>query len=597
MDIKTFIEKHPNTERDEAVTYQNHISFYIEPQFTQTIYNKTFLDTNNDIFSNIFKDNNLLIRWLKSWMRPDNLKSIKQWINYPLPSSKIFQKSIYPHLKKVHDGQNSNYDYVYTEEEERQVGTEFMRDEGLDTWFKDNFNDFLYNHNAIIITDVPVNGGEPYRHIVGPGQVLAIKKGRDKQIKGLVFTETFTVEDKMVEVFYYYTDLFFSSHVREQTEGGAGDYIQISHADHKLEECPAVFLSPEPLNSKRFFLRKHIASTMLDEFKKFVVYQALFDMLLPNGAMPIVTMYKQAKEPCGKTFNTGEICNGGYLTDTSGTFRLTPNRENLLPCAACNAAPTIQAGSIHTFEPPVATDSSQKVIDLNDNFIKFHFVPPEILEWWEKNLKFRAVDIVVGMIGKRQDDNGQAKNLKQIGEIIQTQKDVLTDFGNDLAKVRTKADNHVLKLKFGQIYRGSSINNGDDFLLESEMQLLELKGKADNTLERTVIQDRIDKTKYRNDSRSLAKKQIIDRLYPYGGMTDDQFNNATVSPEDRELRNNFAKYIRMFEGEHGDILVFINTLPGEPTMRTAIQTIQLIIGDFVTVPKVEAEPEPTPVAQ
>ena len=545
--IKDFIDNCKlKPEIIEAINYEKKLAYFIQTQLNTTLY------TNSDeAINNIWNTSNPFISWVKNWMRKENFKSYMKFLRHPLPTASLIQDDIVPELKKVFDATNARYDYLFSSNANKPASEKLLSKYG--NYFKDEiFNLLINSHNSIVITDFKEKRN-PYRFTIGIKSVKAIEPTLNGTIKGIVFEG---VNEAGEERHYFYTDQFYSVYTKADDV-----YTLESSNPHDLGECPADFISVDPINTEKFVIRKSIFSNYLEKFENYVNYYTLQKMCLPHGAIPVITHYKQNNKPCEKTFENGTRCIGGYLSGLNGVLG---NKDSLISCPVCNEKTIIQAGTVIGLPIPRFGDNGESPIDLNANFVKFHYIPVDILKWWNEFVAEKYDEIKYQLVGKgTEQSNGQAKNKDQIARGNQTLENTLIELSDKLSKLQTSIDGKLLKIAFGKSFKSAYIDKGTDFYLETEFELRDSLEKAIDPIDKENLISRINYSIYKNNPDALERSNLLYKMLPYSTLTDDQFISMTVDPKMKELRLNFRYYIDAFEAEYGEINVFFNEYFGE----------------------------------
>jgi len=567
--MKEFIENCKyKAEINEAVKYEQELAYFI-----QTNSAKNFYINSDQIIDDIWNQQNPFLNWMRGWMLKENFKSFMKFIRHPLPTASLIQDDIIPELKKVFDATNANYEYNFTSNASKQPANAILKE--WNTFYKDEvFNSLINNHNSVIITDYE-DRKKPYRYEILIGDVFAIEPTYKGKIKKIAFKgKNIKGEDR----YFYYTDEFYSVYIMQ-----GEDYILESQNAHEISRCPADFISVEPLNNKSFVVRKSIFSNLKEKFENYVNYYTLQKMCLPHGAMPVITHYKQNQKPCNKEFSNGTKCINGYIGGMNGVLG---NKDELIPCPICNSKTIIQAGTVIGLPIPKFGDNGESPIDLNANFVKFHYIPVEILEWWNKFIDEKYSEIKYILVGKGTElSNGQAKNIDQIARGNQTLENTLIELSGKLSKLQKSLDFKALKIVFGNSFIDCSIDRGTDFYLETEFELRESLAKAIDPIDKENIINRLNYSIYKNNPERFERSNLLYKLLPYSTISDLEFNSIQgIDPKMKELRLNFNYYIDLFEAEYGNINIFFTEYFGESvSMSKKLEIARNILNKLINI--------------
>jgi len=548
MEIKEFIEKCKyKSEISEAIAYENKLSYFIQTHINTDVYVNDFSKINNT-----WNNSNPFMNWIRSWMRKENFDSYMKFLRNPLPTASLVQDDIVPELKKVFDATNAYYDYNFTSNSSKLASNDLIK-ENAGYCKEVVFDKLIDNHNSIVITDY-IESTKPYRYLISINNVKAIEPTIDGKIKKIVFSG---VNSEGNERWYYYTDEFYAAYIMSE-----GDFIEEFKNPHNIGQCPADFISVESLNTNKFVIRKSVFSNFLEKFENYVNYYTLQKMCLPHGAIPVITHYKKNNTVCETKFENGTQCVRGYVSGKNGVLG---DKDSLIPCPVCNSKTIIQAGTVIGLPVPKFGDQGERPLDLNANFVKFHYIPVDILKWWDEFVDKKYSEIKYQLVGKGvEDSNGQAKNKDQISRGNQTLENTLIELSAKLSKLQESLDSKMLTIAYGYSFKGCYIDKGTDFYLETEFELRDSLGKAIDPIDKENIINRINYSIYKNNPQRLLRSSFMYKLLPYSTITDSEFNSMTgIDPEMRELRLNFPYYIDLFEGQFGELDVFVNNYFGD----------------------------------
>jgi len=533
-------------EISEAIAYEQKLAYFIQTHLNSDIYINS-----EESVDNLWESSNPFMNWIHSWMREDNFRSFLKFLRHPLPTASLIQDDVVPELKKVFDATNAYYDYQFTSKS-AELSASYL--DKYSNYYKDViFEELINSHNSIVITDYK-DKREPYRFTIKINSVKAIEPNKDGSIKRIAFVG---VNSEGVERWYYYTDEFYAVYTKE-----GEDFIEESKNPHDIGQCPADFISVEPLNVSKFAVRKSIFSNFLEKFENYVNYYTLQKMCLPHGALPIITHYKKNNAACGSTFSNGTKCVDKYIADQNG---MLGSKDKLIPCPVCNPKTIIQAGTVLSLPVPKFGDNGEKPFDLNANFVKFHYIPVDILTWWDEFIDKKYSEIKYQLVGKGQEDsNGQAKNKDQIARGNQTLENTLIELSGKLSKLQTSLDTKSLKISHNKSFKKAFIDTGTDFYLETEFELRDSLSKAIDPIDKENLISRINYSIYKNNPVQLERSNLLYKLLPYSTLTDSEFiGMQNVDPQLKELRLNFKYYIDSFEAEYGELNNFFNNYFGE----------------------------------
>lgn len=576
MSIKEFLGTCKyKSEISKAVAYENKLAYFIQTHLNSDVY-----INNTSAIDDTWYASNPFMNWIRSWMRKENFASYMKFLRHPLPTASLIQDDIVPELKKVFDATNAFYNYNFTSNGSKIASVDLIKDNA--SYCKDVvFDELINNHNSIVITDY-TESSKPYRYLVKINNVKAIEPTIDGKIKKIVFTGVNLEGEKR---WFYYTDEFYTVYIESE-----GEFIEESKNFHNIGECPADFISVEPLNVNVFVVRKSLFSNFVEKFENYVNYYTLQKMCLPHGAIPVITHYKKNNTDCETKFENGTRCVKGYIAGNNGVIG---EKDNLVPCPICNSKTIIQAGTVLRLPVPKFGENGERPFDLNANFVKFHYIPVDILKWWDEFVDKKYSEIKYQIVGKGvEESNSQAKNKDQIARGNQILENTLIELSSKLSKLQKSLDSKMLIIVYSDSFRSAFIDKGTDFYLETEFELRDSLGKAIDPIDKENIISRINYSLYKNNPQRLFRSEFLYKLLPYSTITDSEFNAMVeIDPAMRELRLNFPYYIDLFEGQYGELDVFVNNYFGENVSDSNKIEIarKLLLEKVIVVEKEKAE--------
>jgi len=539
---------------EKARKHQRYIQMYSETTLSDDQLDYISGDKiNSALIEKFWNDTNPFSVWLSGWMRKDNLRSFLKFLRMPFPTVSLIQDEVEPQLRKVFESQNTSFEYEFKGESVTTEANKFIVDHGYNDFVKDElFDEMFYRHNSIVVTDMDSQiENMPVRLFINIDKVVSIDlKQNSDEIEYVIWKDYGKImlgeSEYKGDLFYMFDDVSYNIYVQREDK-----YILVNSVPHDLGKCPAAFVSPKRLNSHSRIIRKNVFfSNKLDKLEEFVLYRTLLKMTGVNGAFPIISMYK-SQNKCGfKTDNS--TCKGGIIY-TNNKVTLDGNEPKR--CPSCSAKSfTAQPGTIVGLPipvPPEGTDPKDfKPIDLNANFIKFHHIPVDILNWLEDYVETLEKSIYYALVGKEKSDtNKEAVNEKQVESQNETYRNNLIRLSRLLSTVRQEIDSQALSLRYGGKFISANINYGDSFLINTDKEMYEMKTLSQNPVDKKDIQEQIISSKFKNNDKEKARQLILFNLLPYATVDDKDFitKMEVLDPLQVELRLNFNKYIEQIE--------------------------------------------------
>jgi len=477
--------------------------------------------------------------WVKNIFKEDNFITFYKYMRYPLPSARLVNDEIMPQLRRIFTAEDAYRRYT-------RNGTPIAAPEELeyDKFVQDVFNAYLFEHNSIILTDLKgIN--TPFREFISIDKVIAIDAEYDC-IKKVAFIAEMEMEDgEEIHGYLYVDDKAYIFYDKE--------YREIRYTPHDLGECPADFVSPEPFGGdEEKTARKSIFSYTREQMEEYVFLHTLLKMTEPNGAIPVTTMLqsKQTNNPSGADKKKLPM-------QPMGAYEIGAQQAYTFSTTSANQESELQTGTIIKVSP--IKDANGKLdMSIITDYMKFHYIPTECLEYMKKRIVEVKDDIIASVVGQFKDNVDVAKNDAQIFTGLTHKQDNLQRLAMNLSKTITKSDFKFMAMAYGRDNVTVDIFFGTDFFLESTDKLLESLAKSPNPVESKAILERINKNKYRNNPSMAKRMSIIYKILPFSTDKDLavalEQNLVDETTKDLYLRINY--WIDMFEAEYGDIVAF-----------------------------------------
>lgn len=477
--------------------------------------------------------------WIKNIFKEDNFITFYKYMRYPLPSARLVNDEILPQLRRIFTAEDAYRRYT-------RNGVPIAAPEELenDKFIQEVFNHYLFEHNSIILTDLKgIN--KPFREFISIDKVIAIDADYDC-IEKVAFLAEMEMEDgEEIHGYLYVDDKAYIFYDKEDKE--------IRYTPHDLGECPADFVSPEPFGGDESeTVRKSIFSYTREQMEEYVFLHTLLKMSEPNGAIPVTTMLqsKQTNNPSGADKKK-------LPTQPMGAYELGSQQAYTYSTTSANQESELQTGTVIKVSP--IKDANGKLdMSIITDYMKFHYIPTECLEYMVKRISEVKDDIIASVVGQFKDNVDVAKNEDQIFTGLTHKQDNLQRLAMNLSTTITKSDYKFMAMAYGRDNVTVDIFFGTDFFLESTDKLLDSLAKSPNPIESKAILERINKNKYRNNPSMAKRMSIIYKILPFS--TDKDFSVALeqnlVEDTTKELYLRINYWIDMFEAEYGDIVAF-----------------------------------------
>lgn len=219
-------------------------------------------------------------------------------------------------------------------------------------------------------------------------------------------------------------------------------------------------------------------------------------------------------------------------------------------------------------------------MDVVTNWMTFHFIPIEALDYLKNRITEIETSIKTTMIGDVVSSDETSKNELQIEKSISVLENNLTSLAETLNRIRFLSDSDMLKLKYGpNRVNEVFIHYGTDFLLDSQTKLFDDLSKAPNSLERKNIIIRINQNRYKNNIDKSFRQRILYDLLPYCSDVDFEIARDTALAGDLNIQYQlrFNYWISQFEAQFGDIVTFWKQLDNDNSQKIILINNLIII--------------------
>ena len=516
----------------------------------------------------------------------DKFVLFKALFRYPIKTNEITE-ICFDKLSRIFDGRNPAFNYQFANSAQRDDWEQY-RVEKLhepDVWSTKGWEFFKSEINSVLIVDLPreqkTELPEPYFYWLPIDDVISYKADPTTgQMDYIVFRrrdEIVVLDDETYRVW------------EDKKRTGTIDGAPKLEARHDLGYCPARFFWNEPISLDEPDVKASPLSAeleSLDWFEFFHISKRQLDLM---GAYPILSGYEQS---CDFTnAENGDYCDGGFLRDKQGHYRLDM-AGLLLRCPKCGNKRIIGAGSF--VEIPVPSEQENQP-DLR-NPVQILKVDKDSLDYNVEEQKRLREEIITAVVG--QDEivtDRDAFNEQQVRANFESVTTVLRRVKKGFESAQQWVDETICRARYGRYFISANINYGTDFYLYSVDELRgQYKAAKDSGApesELDVMLNRILETEYRNDPMQLRRMLLLSELEPYRHLSRQEvvelFESKIVSEQDLRIKLNFPNFVRRFERENMNILDFGDSIP----YKNKIDTITAEFRRYAD----EQKPEPANV--
>ena len=498
-----------------------------------------------------------LTQWLsmvENILPHDKFVLFKALFRYPIKTNEITDVC-FDKLSRIFDGRNPAFNYQFINTEYREDWEQYRQNvlHEPEVWQTKGWEFFKSEINSVLIVDVPreqkTERPEPYFYWLPVEDIIAYKADKTTgQMDFIAFRrcdEIVVLDDECYRVW------------PDAKKTGMIEGAPIVEAPHDLGYCPARFFWNVPISLEDPDVKASPLSSVLESLDWFEFFHISKRQLDLMGAYPILSGYEQSCNFSNK--ENGDYCDGGYLRDKQGYYRLDPAGA-LMRCPKCGKR-TIGAGSFVEIPIPNAEENQP---DLR-NPVQILKVDRDSLDYNVNEQKRLREEIITAVVG--QDEivtNRDAFNEQQVRANFESVTTVLNRVKKGFEAAQTWVDETICRMRYGSYFVSAKINYGTEFYLYSPDELRDRYKAAKEAgapeSELDMMQNQILETEYRNDPTQLRRMLILSELEPYRHLTRaevvEMYEKGLISEQDLRIKLNFSTFVRRFERENINLLDF-----------------------------------------
>lgn len=436
-------------------------------------------------------------------------------------------------------------------------------------WMYDFWEGFKHQFCSFIVVDLPViQLGErpsPYPFILDVSDVIFIDFKKNK-IKEIIFRsiEKNENDEKDREYWYWYSDTFYSKYLID----GDKETLLFNNP-HNLKRCPVHKLWNEKLNKTSKILAKGLLTPNYEDLFRYIVksvesFKADLLYLNPLKQTPKVSCgynSENDKEYRYKTEFGQTECNGGYLYTIDGKRPVVENGQRVL-CPACGTQRHASGGAGNEIVIDLDTQAVKDgKVNISSELVKY--ITPDIDGIKEQYSRVTELGdrIVKHCVGSDDQPTKSALNELQQHAIFESKESVLKRMSIGISNIKTDVNRDMFELRYGDQFISNNFNQGTKFYLHTVEDLLDIRLKSKDPIQKRQIDEQILDVKYRNNRKKLDEEKLLYKLLPYNTLTDEEFfirvdNGKIIDSDAINLRMQFSNAIELFESEFGSIIEF-----------------------------------------
>lgn len=487
----------------------------------------------------------------------DKFKIFKTLFRYPVKTNEV-TSVCFDKLSRIFEGRNPAFNYQFTETEMRD-DWEWYRQEILkepEVWSSKGWNFFKTEINSVLIVDMnsEKDAGKypsPYFYWLPIESVISYEVDRSS---GLMKWIIFKQDDKKIAVIDDERYRVFKG-----KDGNIGELLVEN--PHDLGYCPARFFWDEAINLDEPDVKKSPISKELEALDWYLFYHISKRHLDLYGAYPIYSGYEQSCDFSNE--ENGDYCDGGFIKDKQGYYKFD-SAGLLMRCPKCGNKRIAGVGSF--VEIPIPTENQP---DLR-NPVQILTVDRNSLDYNVQEEERLRTDIITAIVGTNEEiTTRDALNEQQIRANFESQSTILNRVKKGFEAAQQFVDETVCRLRYGNGFVSAKINYGTEFYIfdanELRTRYKTAKESGASEAELDALQSKIIETEYRNNPTQLQRMLILAELEPYRHLTREEalrmYEKGIITENELRIKLNFANFIRRFERENTNILVFGEQIP------------------------------------
>lgn len=497
----------------------------------------------------------------------DKFVLFKALFRYPIKTNEVTDVC-FDKLSRIFDGRNPAFNYQFVTSQQRDDWEQYRLNKlhEPDVWSTKGWEFFKSEINSVLIVDVAREQTtplpEPYFYWLPIDDVITYKADPTTgQMDFIVFRRRDEIVVLDDETYRVWDDTKHTGNI-----GG----VPKVEARHDLGYCPARFFWNEPISLDEPDVKASPLSGELESLDWFAFFHISKRQLDLMGAYPILSGYEQS---CDFTnAENGDYCDGGFLRDKQGRYRLDM-AGLLLRCPKCGNKRIVGAGSFVEIPVPNADENQP---DLR-NPVQILKVDRDSLDYNVDEQKRLREEIITAVVG--QDEivtNRDAFNEQQVRANFESVTTVLNRVKKGFEAAQQWVDETVCRLRYGRYFISANISYGTEFFLYSADELRKqykaAKEAGSPESELDMMLNRIIETQYRNDPMMLRRMMLLSELEPYRHLSrvevTEMFEKNIVSEQDLRIKLNFPNFVRRFERENTNILDFGEAIPYQRKIET-----------------------------
>lgn len=533
----------------------------------------------------LHKFNNKAARMLK---KKGKIEMFKNILSFPLPSNQIVSKGS-DEWNKIFTAQDRSIEYYFEKQDMSVDFASYLNDIGIQNIIEQNiFTLAKQAVNTLVVVDLP------------PNIIEIANQGKDEEANNTTPIDS----DNYVSPYVYLLDMSYVIDADEDNRGNIEYVIFYAGKDrkkviaiddefyrvgtieqdeikfeagspHGLGYCPVKTIWSDNISPHVPIRRFNSVTEALSEMDKLVMSDVFSQHTDLYAGFPILWRFV-AK--CMYEEIEGDPCRGGKVP-----YYNNNGERKMKDCPACASNKDL-VGPGTLVDMPMPVEKEQPIIKDPINFVMPDTL---ILEYNQKKIEKLRQNLMWNLAGgELQTSDKDAINEDQVRSQYEKKQDILKGWVENFQKIHKFIVDTIGKLRYGNTFKGSTINYGNNFFLINMNIAVREYGEAKEAglPMYLVIEKRkaIDAIYSGNSPEKKDRMKMLQLLEPY---LDVPLETIELDTFEYELKANFSRYIDIFEANWGPITLFGYNAP----LMKRITTITKHLLDYVKESKRETE--------
>lgn len=517
-------------------------------------------------------NNQAYYEWLSSirgMLHPSKYKLFEDSIKYPLKTVPLYQ-NIYSKLSKVFDANDANKDVFFSENfgDQKELFKEDLKNLSS-FWKTEGYQELQTNPCSFVVIDFPEEEkkAEPLHYFVRIDTVVDCVLKKDNVTPEYIIY--YVDEETVIAIDDNYRRLF-----RKSSNVWVQD-LEIGDVPNLTEGIPVRSFISTVIDQNPYKKGvKSIASTL--GLAEWYLYTAISeDVPVLYALFPDKWKYGETEDYDleGRAFE--------YLEDEYEIERNCYGRTK----EEQRAFVSIDRGVGSTHTKPIPKEDGFQDVGVPVGYID---APVTTLQRIEEEVNRRYQSILSVATGQTNGDvqDKQSLNKEQVAALNQGYQTVLQRLSDDFSHIEKWVLDTEGKVRFGEAYQGSIVNNGTTFITltpnEIEEHIRVSKESGSNESQLKVLYFMWYDSKFKTEPLQAEKYKVLFDIEPFPTHSIEEmqknYDNGFISRIDWNVKLNFNSYVSRFENEY----VKITAMDEDLSIDQKVSFIKPIIFNYGT---------------